>query len=445
MPTTLNYNPPPLNPAPSNPMSMGPVAYGTQQNPLSKFSNAQGLTGNKTTNKDLPQWLKDIGMKGDAYAGGMLKPELRYGFAYKGGKIHFADGTSFDATKNKGGTYSYTDASGKPVTYSPTDEQNEYNKNYKASTSNQSFLDKATNAVNFELWHGKQILQGIGSNPKQLLFGIDPIGTKIGNTVFGDDAKPLVDQLGGANADRYDQYGRPTGYAKPLQGAAHVVAGVMGGNAVGGIGAGGGTLPAGTTNLATQGAGALGGAITKYGVSQGVKTATSPDSNLPGQSQQSPYTPNTGSAGPTVRIGGGGNYVNNPYATSAPMAMGQGKIMGSSPTPQSSPKPMPMPMKNPMITGSSPKTPPAMQPQQPPQGGGGFAGGGFSVAPNDGWGMVQRPAQQNPMIDPRNRLPTPGQRGIMPVTGANPTSMSAQSPISQQMAQANALRMMGMR
>jgi hypothetical protein len=206
---------------------------GTQTVPLDSFYSAAGATGNQTTNKDLPDWLRKLGMKGDAYAGGMLKPQIRYGFWFKDGKINFADGTSFKAKKNKDGSYSYTDANGQASTYSPTDEQNAYNKSYKASTSNQSVLDKASNAVNFELWHGKQIIQGIGKNPKQMLFGIDPIGTKIGNKVFGDDAKPLVDQFGGALDSRYDEYGRPTGYAKPLQGVAHVIAQLYGAKGLG--------------------------------------------------------------------------------------------------------------------------------------------------------------------------------------------------------------------
>ena len=215
------------------------LAYGTQANPLNSFS-VEGRTGNKTTNKDLPAWLRAIGMKGDAYAGGMLKPEIRYGFAYKNGKIYFADGTSYSATKNKGGTYSYTDANGAAQTYSPTDEQNAYNKKYKASTTNQSFFDKATNAVKFELDHGQQILKGVWDHPQQAIFGIDPIGTKIGNAVTGDNATPQVDQLGGALGSRYADYtartGNETGFAKPLQGAAHVIAGLYGARGLSNVG-----------------------------------------------------------------------------------------------------------------------------------------------------------------------------------------------------------------
>jgi hypothetical protein len=247
------------------------LAYGTQAEPLNSFS-VDGRTGNKTTNKDLPAWLRAIGMKGDAYAGGMLKPEIRYGFAYKNGKIHFADGNSFAATKNKGGTYSYTDGSGQQVSYNPTDEQNAYNKKYKASTGNQSFLDKATNAVKFELDHGKQIISHI--KPSQVFFGIDPIGTKIGNAVTGSHATAQVDQLGGALPGRYSDYtartGNATGYAKPLQGVAHVVAGVMGGQgAANGLGNLAGSVGSGSSTGSGLGIFSNGGQAGMAGVGGG--------------------------------------------------------------------------------------------------------------------------------------------------------------------------------
>ncbi len=132
-------------------VSSGPKAdprtSGSQDLPLEIFYGAAG-SGNKTTNKDLPEWLRRAGMKGDAYAGGMLKPELRYGFMYKNGKIYFADGTSYAAKKGKGGTYTYTDASGAKQTYSPTDEQNAYNKRYKKATT--GFFDNFTNSLSFD-------------------------------------------------------------------------------------------------------------------------------------------------------------------------------------------------------------------------------------------------------------------------------------------------------
>ncbi len=208
-------------------------AYGTQTQPLDSFS-VDGRTGNKTTNKDLPEWLRKLGMKGDAYAGGMLKPQIRYGFWYKNGKINFADGTSFAAKKNKDGSYSYTDASGAQQVYSPTDEQNAYNKKYKASTSNQSFLDKVENTAGFEIWKGKDILKNFGVN--NLFFGIDPAGVKIGNTITGRNDKPLVDAFGGATDEDFARYGKPTGFAEPIHDVAHVVAAYYGGQGLNNLG-----------------------------------------------------------------------------------------------------------------------------------------------------------------------------------------------------------------
>lgn len=262
------------------------AGYGTQSAPLDSFS-VDGRTGNKTTNKDLPAWLRAIGMKGDAYAGGMLKPEIRYGFAFKKGKIYFADGTSYAATKGKDGTYSYTGTDGKQVSYSPTDEQNSYNKKYKASTSNQSFLQKATNTVKFELDHGQQILKGVWDHPQQAIFGVDPLGTKIGNAVTGDNATPQVDQLGGALPGRYNDYtartGNATGFAKPLQGAAHVIAAAFGAhgltNAAGNIASQVGSAPTGsdlgvfshggTEGISTVGAGNTGALAAEGGIGGG--------------------------------------------------------------------------------------------------------------------------------------------------------------------------------
>lgn len=88
-------------------------------------------------------------------------------------------------------------------------------------------------AAGFELFHGKSILKDILHNPKQLIFGIDPIGTKIGNTAFGDNAKPIVNQLGGAVSRRYGEYGKDPGLAPVLQQVAGTIAGSVAGGALG--------------------------------------------------------------------------------------------------------------------------------------------------------------------------------------------------------------------
>lgn len=241
-------------PAASSVQGYNQPSYGTQAAPLDAFYSASGATGNKTTNKDLPEWLRKLGMKGDAYAGGMLKPQIRYGFWYKNGKINFADGTSFAAKKNKDGSYSYTDSSGAAQTYSPTDEQNAYNKRYKASTSNQSFVDKVGNTLGFELFKGKQMLKDFGVN--NLFFGVDPAGVKIGNTLTGRNDKPLVDYLGGASAEDFAAYGKPTGYAEPIHDVAHTIAGIYGAQGLGQL-AGAGVKSLGAANAAGSSSGSL--------------------------------------------------------------------------------------------------------------------------------------------------------------------------------------------
>lgn len=282
----------------------GALSYGTQTNPLDSFS-VEGRTGNKTTNKDLPDWLKAIGMKGDAYAGGMLKPELRYGFAYKKGKIHFADGTVYDATKNKDGTFSYKGTDGTTQSYDPTDEQDAYNQAYHKATSNQSVLDKATNAVKFELDHGLQVSKGILSHPQRILTGaIDPLSTKLTNAVTGSHYDPLVDQMGGALDSRYADYERRTGessgYAKDAQGVAHVIASFYGGKGLGKLAGAGARSLAGTE----MGSGALGKAATlgaKYVASNPKLLA---GALRAGTSALSPAGDAVGVAPPTVVPGG---------------------------------------------------------------------------------------------------------------------------------------------
>jgi hypothetical protein len=245
-------------------------AYGTQEMPLDSFV-VDGRTGNKTTNKDLPAWLRKLGMKGDAYAGGMLKPQIRYGFWYKNGKINFADGTSFSAKKIKGAdgktAYSYTAADGSAKVYDPTDEQDAYNKNYKKATSNQSFFDKVGNTLRFELWKGKDILKNFGVN--NAFFGIDPLGVKIGNAVTGRDDKPLVDAFGGATDEDFARYGRATGFAEPIHDVAHTVAAFYGGQGLGDLASAGVSSLSGATSGTNLGIFSNGGRAGMTGVGGG--------------------------------------------------------------------------------------------------------------------------------------------------------------------------------
>ena len=229
-------------------------AYGTQAQPLDSFA-VDGRTGNKTTNADLPEWLRKLGMKGDAYAGGMLKPQLRYGFWFKDGKINFADGTSFAAKKTKGKdgktSYSYTGADGVATSYSPTDEQNAYNKQYKAATSNNGFFEKVGNMLEFEWDHLGNIFKDFGKNPERIFLGAaDPLSSKLWGGITGKDYAPIVNEWGGATEDRFNDYERKhgvgsLGYAREGHQAAQAIAGMYAG--------------AGLQDLAGKGLQALGG------------------------------------------------------------------------------------------------------------------------------------------------------------------------------------------
>lgn len=73
---------------------------------------------------------------------------------------------------------------------------------------------------NFELFNLKDIGKGLGKHPLQkLLFGIDPLGTKIGNTITGHEDEPLVDQMGGAYGGRVISFG-PKGHEGGVYGRA---------------------------------------------------------------------------------------------------------------------------------------------------------------------------------------------------------------------------------
>lgn len=108
------------------------------------------------------------------------------------------------------------------------------------------------NVSGFKLLEGKNILKDIGKNPSRLLTGVDPFSTKVWNKVLGTDNKPIVDQMGGATAERSDQ-ARAAGIdpknGEAVEKVAHVVAAAY---AAGGLmGAGSGS--AGTTVGGTSG------------------------------------------------------------------------------------------------------------------------------------------------------------------------------------------------
>jgi len=130
---------------------------------------------------------------------------------------------------------------------------------------------KIKKALKFEAFNVKGIVKKIAKNPQRLLVGaVDPIGTKIANTVLGTKWKPAVNQLGGATKETFaeaEAKGMDTGLSKSLHAVAGVVAGIWGGAALGNLASTGasqlsaGANVAGNTAAATN-AGAVGGDIT---------------------------------------------------------------------------------------------------------------------------------------------------------------------------------------
>lgn len=109
------------------------------------------------------------------------------------------------------------------------------NQTYHDSTSGQGLGDRIGNAVNFELDRAGHLIKGVANNPGQLLTGgIDPIGTKIGNTITGSNNEALVGQLGGATENDYKRYEDKNGFgslgaARSGTTAANYISGMFGG------------------------------------------------------------------------------------------------------------------------------------------------------------------------------------------------------------------------
>src|SRR6185295_809893 len=204
-----------------------------------------------------------------------------YGFLFKNGKIHFADGTVFDAkkVKLKGGqpVYQYTGADGSLKTYDPTDEQDAYNTAYKKATANQSFVDKLGATADRTRQHVHDVLHGAGQalQGKGSIFGGTPLGTKLSNAVTGRHDKPIADPYGGPTDESQAKYvashgGNSLGYQPEL----HAVGSAIGSAYAGNYGVGRlGQLfsaPAGVSTTAP--AGNLGTSFGE-GVAQGIGSA----------------------------------------------------------------------------------------------------------------------------------------------------------------------------
>lgn len=106
-----------------------------------------------------------------------------------------------------------------------------------------------SDAIDFELFHGKDILKRLEDDPKRLILGVDPASTFLWNKILGRDDEPIVNQLGGAMGsgslglgdgggvfDRAEAQGIDTGAGQSMQNIAEVIASFYGAQGLGGIG-----------------------------------------------------------------------------------------------------------------------------------------------------------------------------------------------------------------
>ncbi len=148
----------------------------------------------------------------------------------------------------------------------------------------------------FEQFQFKKFLSEIADHPQRLLFGIDPLGTEVGNILLGRDEDPLVNQLGGATSDTQAEAraaGIDTGLSNTLHDTAGIIAAIFGAKGlagIGGAGAGAGAAEgaAGATGGSggvfgsggLGGGGGLGGATTSGGGGSGASSAGGGGSSL---------------------------------------------------------------------------------------------------------------------------------------------------------------------
>lgn len=174
-------------------------------------------------------------------------------------------------------------------------------------------FSKIKKAVKFEVFNVKKIFKTIMKNPQRLLVGaVSPMGTKIANAVFGTKWKPVVNQLGGATKETFDEAkakGMETGLAKSLHAVAGVVAGFYGGAALGNLASTGASQLSAGANVASNtaaasSAGTVGGGAAEIAapVASGAASGITPiavESATMGSQL-------AGSAIPSAAAGGGG-------------------------------------------------------------------------------------------------------------------------------------------
>jgi hypothetical protein len=186
------------------------------------------------------------------------------------------------------------------------------------------FFSKIAKGLKFAFSHGKKILKGIVKNPTRLLTGIDPLGTKIHNKLFGTKYKPLITQLGGATDEQFAEYEAKNGagslgYARSMQKIADTVAGFYAGGALMKVGG----------KLASQVAGKVGSAGAG---GAGGGAAAAPGGAAPGPWASGYVPPNAatgipGVAGPVP--GGAAGASAGGGAGAAPAAAGGGGLLST--------------------------------------------------------------------------------------------------------------------
>jgi len=133
----------------------------------------------------------------------------------------------------------------------------------------------------FEKWHFKDMWRQLRENPARLLSPVpmvDPLGTKIGNVLTGQNLDPLVNQMGGPTSQRYADYIAQGGDPRAAKNAATAhqvaatIASIYAGGALGALAPGAGAVGgaaggagAGTTTGAIAGSSLIPAASTFAG------------------------------------------------------------------------------------------------------------------------------------------------------------------------------------
>jgi hypothetical protein len=99
--------------------------------------------------------------------------------------------------------------------------------------SGQSIGTKLGNAASFELDRFGNLIKNVANDPSRLIFGVDPLGTKVGNALTGSNNNALVGQFGGATPEDFRAYEAANGFgslgaARELSHSADNIAGIFG-------------------------------------------------------------------------------------------------------------------------------------------------------------------------------------------------------------------------